>query len=558
MGLALLVRMDLAEHVRERIVKWMGRLYDCWQNHAPWEQWTEQFYNMEREIGKDRPGQIPFVAGQLLALTAREDDMEAFLWLLKQKKSCGFCRAELDWVQVEISPHEPQREEGVREHFYRLLKQELPWASDDAFITEKEEYLSVLERERGDSWKEKPEYPSLLKLKWARYAEVYLPAPYIALAMGNLHMAEYFWERGGYNGYTYIPDSDPEDEPLEWLDYLVGADESAGEPPAVNVLEAAMVSRSPEMVEWVLKHFPEIPRTGRYLTNCIGQAEQKVTELIRQYHSDWIASLAAVDLAGSRSSYLLQIFQEECARAGCDAEERLYKNGEGERKLTIRLFPKKDTADFYRHAFSIFSDRGIRRTFLQVMFSELRFTEEAGLQKVFLEFCRELEDEFSEYLGPFPYWEQVDNCHLQTGIAELPDEEGKTRGGKEGVELLWSFYNQGAERFPADIYRVSQDVCTFYSDEAIEMLLEAVVPVRLENKADELMREILWRRSEKIQWKGSKELLEKAIRKGFVTEKNCGALLAEACRLHVDKKAMIMLMELSDGKPLAKRYEEEL
>lgn len=288
--------------------------------------------------------------------------------------------------------------------------------------------------------------------------------------------------------------------------------------------------------EIVRRHgsFADIP-WGDELSQCIMDADRKIRMMICRYHPELPFFIPVWTIIWKCDVILLKAYLEECSRTGRDAQEELLSaEMPGLNVPKSRLLGSeqegRNAALFYRYAFSRLENRGLRKRFLRVMFMEFYFLEERSLIRLFQKYI-DAEDDFADYLN-VKKWDKVTRSYIQ------------------GWEALCRIYKEGeTEHLPVSIHVFSQELCKAASDGGIRRILDIFCPVGLQNRVDELTREILRR--------GSKELLEKAIRRGFVTAANREALLAESGRLQCGKKIRVMLMGVPCGETLAERYRQQ-
>ena len=176
---------------------------------------------------------------------------------------------------------------------------------------------------------------------------------------------------------------------------------------------------------------------------------------------------------------------------------------------------------------------------LRMIFVDFEFTEDHGLLELFWKYCLEAETDFSDYLTLYP---------LQSQVEEMMDfEVPRMTAYSSGYRVLCMLYEEKkSERFPVDVYRIPSVKFSNITEKEWKQLLSATIPLRLENKADGIPGEILRCQSPSV--------LRVAIQKGFVTEINRPALLAEAGRIHAKSEIKMLLLKIPCRRSLMERY----
>lgn len=485
-------------------VDWLIRIYECWQIKA-----DEKLHEELKKAREKHQDLYDFLIRQLLAWVAGEGDLDTFCRILDEENFSGFCihAVEKFWIY-----------DGANQ----LLKKLFPKLVTTLFITEKEEFLDEIVKRSGIlrvcDIKQRTYFAHGMKT-----IQTCLPEACLAIMTGNMHMAEYFRKNRGYSSgvikRTEIWNRDMiivRDNPLIEND--------------LTLLDLALISRSKEMIDFVLKYFPNIPWNDQ-LSICIMQSRGCISHMILKYHPELFEFLSVTDIFRYRHKIFLDAYLERCEKQGkCPDEEIL--GIEKEQLLTMcgNLLGENGVVLFYRKAFSAFTDKLIKRTLLRMLVADYTASGQKSLAALFFKY-RDVELDFSDYFDM------------------MITVKGKT--GESGCRFMFDglyeiFGDDTAEKIPIDLYKIQPEAIAGFTRKEVKKVLRRTRPIKIQNELDALSHRLLKLNDVK--------LVEEAVNRGFITKKNKSALMRAAQELKAQTGVKAVLLRVECNAALADRY----
>lgn len=246
---------DELEGREKEIYSWMIRIRGYYETEGDRTQLIQALESLKEK----KPEVYDFMIHQILSWAAEKEDMDTFRWILDTQEIRHFTRvdvlAELSWLFV----------------YQEKKKRKL---GGPLFLTEKEEFLDEMVRKIGIS-RTCSEYSKQYLTGEDGVLSSSLPDAYLAILTGNLHMAEYFYRKGAYASGA--------------LEYVLEEDVTCSglviKEAGFDVLSVAIESGSCEMVEFVLRHFPDLP-WNRNLFRKIMSTDSAMAQMILEYHPE--------------------------------------------------------------------------------------------------------------------------------------------------------------------------------------------------------------------------------------------------------------------------------